>query len=329
MTTSAEGRVLPFLPVVAPSPSLLTVARPLQSPLAPPEPIDPAAPPTPTVEGLDPGDEYWRTGVKWNQVACAPSYNEARCNVSGYTRTEPTFMGAPIQTDAFVYYTPMACDWLLRDEQILDAVTKLEEARACAAVAQALWMGTGMPNDDTQPTLRRSAAGHDVSLNTPISFGLAVARLLGAYERATGGLGGAILHVPSVLVPTLQENWLIRQVGDVYVSALGAVVSPGPGYPWGLFTAGAGAPGPLQSGSVASNNEIYAASAAGEEWVYVSGPVEYALGPPRTMPEDEAARRGFFRTNHYEVWRERLGIVRFDPCSVSAARVINPAGDIS
>ena len=61
-----------------------------------------------------------------------------------------------------------------------------------------------------------------------------------------------------------------------------------------------------------------------QSWIYITGPVEYAVSDVIVLPESERERMAF-RQNTYEVWGERDAIVRFDPHCVFAVMVINPA----
>lgn len=77
------------------------------------------------------------------------------------------------------------------------------------------------------------------------------------------------------------------------------IVSPGPGYP---------GRNPVVVGAPADPD-------AGTGWIYISGPVEYGVGPTFSNTDEEGHWR---RGNSALVEAERLGIVRFDTCGVFA-----------
>lgn len=286
---------------------------------------------------LVPTSAAWRTGMAWDPVSCQPSYTETRCDAS--IRHDPAELTGPVGTDAFRIYTPLSCDWTLRalGEVLAADARDLTEAHLAWGLARALWMGDGLPdhvtvNGDTTKrpvTLRRAAT--DVSIGgVAADLDDAVAALLSNYEQCTGGLGGAVLHIPSVLMVGAlggipNGGRICWPEGNLYRAALGSVVSPGPGYPHGGHAQDAFAYGP-QTGAT---TEIYKGNATDECWVYVSGPIEYAKSDVQVLPEDENERRNWGRTNTYEVWAQREAIVRFDPCCVYAALVKNTAGQVS
>lgn len=279
----------------------------------------------------------WTSGIAWNPTACAPSHPWPRCPEPD-TDKEAAAARGEVATDAFMIYTPMQCDWQTEESNVLEAAsTELTDTHTAFGVAGALWLGEGLPETITltdgtasaPPTLRRSAT--DLALGE-LEFSVAVAELLRAYEECTGGNGGAVLHVPSILVPYALGagdggGTIARTEGNLYRGPLGSVVSPGPGYPSGASVAGADGFGPLTD---PGPPEQYAGTLADQAWIYVTGPVEYALGTIKVLPEDEASRRlGVGRANLYEVWAERFALVRFDPCCVFAQLVATPAGATS
>jgi hypothetical protein len=225
-------------------------------------------------------------------------------------------------------YTPLECDWTTTDseQQLAEAASQLTDAHTAWGIARALWLGDGLPDVDEQPTLRRSAV--DVSVSGPMDLDDACAALLSAYEQCTGGNGGATLHLPSVLVPgalggIAGGGRVAWPEGNVYRAAMGAVLSPGPGYPHGASTVGVDGFGPKTGGADAATT--YKGNGLDEAWVYVTGPVEYAVGPidPMSLTPDAS------RTNRTEIIAERPAIVRFDPCCVFAVLARNTAGLVS
>lgn len=270
----------------------------------------------------------WRTGISWTPVSCHPSHNWARCPEPDAEKAAAVGLGGPVHTDRFTIYTPLACDW--KTERLGEALaadaTDLTVAHTAAGVAAALWLGDGLPDDPDQPTLRRNAT--DVSINgaaAPIDDVFAV--LLTEWWECTGGNGRPVLHVPSELMAYIEGGGiggaiLARRQGDLFTGPLGSIVSPGPGYPNGVSSAGVDGFGPQTDPGPPA---LYAGNTATEAWIYITGPVEYAVADPIVLPPDELERRNLGRPNTYEVWGERDAIVRFDPCCSLAALALNPA----
>jgi hypothetical protein len=231
---------------------------------------------------------------------------------------------AIVHTAPFVIYTPYTCagQGPLDSQGIDDFLTDVETVHSAYGLAAALWMGDGYdPADTTQPTLRRVAV--NISAASPYEVDDGVTALLVHYEQATGGSGGAMIHMPVGLVPQAiggvpggaRVAW---PEGNVYRGAMGSVIVPGPGYPEGFSPTGPRGHGPLVSGVNYAGNEM------GTSWMYVTGPVEYAMSPVRMFPE-AVNERIQYRQNLYAVFAERDAIVRFDTDCVFAVQVWNPA----
>ena len=154
-----------------------------------------------------------------------------------------------------------------------------------------------------------------------------VATLLAHYEEATGGDGGAMIHVPAQLAPYVLGGGsggarIAWPEGNIYRGPLNSTVVLGPGYPLGESPDNS----PLGHGPLMSQGppQTYRGNPPDMAWIYVTGPVEYATGPIQLLPEVERDRIPF-RTNYYQVWAERAAIVRFDPPTCFATLVTNPA----
>lgn len=314
------------IPVQPPVPSILTTARDrsadgfgASAPI--PGGVADALP-----EGVETTTAAWRSGIVWQSFACQQSYLWAHCPPGDDTLKERSDYSGPEASSVFTIYTPLDCDWAAIETGLDAAARALTEAHSAFGLARALWMGEGLPdaltpNGTYQPTLRRSATDLGDAAD---DLDVVVARLLGEYETATGGLGGAVLHVPSILMTGALGGLpgggkIATPEGNVYRGPLGSLVSPGPGYPWGASTEGADGYGPVVADGDTDDPD-YAGSAADEVWVYVTGPVEYALGPVVI----ERSSGSTLRTNTVEVIAERPAIYRFDPCSSFAALATNP-----
>jgi hypothetical protein len=313
------GRIRP----VAPAPSLLTAMRPLP-------------------EGVN-----WSTGISWS-TGCQPSYNWSRCPdldtlvlrmQEGGIHAEITvidgqrFKAVPadrnvVHSMPFTIYTPYLCTdaGTMGERAIGDAesfVTDLTEAHTAAQIAAALWMGDGYADDDLlQPTLRRSAElAHDDVLDLDDG----IAALLLQYQLCTGGNGGAIIHMPGALLTGALGGGgggarICWPEGQTYRGPHGCLVVAGPGYPEGSSLDGPGGHGPILDPDLPNT---YMGNDADTSWVYVTGPVEFAVTDVKPFPEDPADRF-VQRQNYHGLFGEREAIVRFDPCCVFAVEVTNP-----
>jgi len=308
---------VPAINVPAPSASLLTVARPLP-------------------DGTD-----WRSGIAWSSACLLDTHNWPYCPDAATLTAGKTLApgaGPLVATDPFVVYTGVECDWVegpLGDD-LSTLCSGMNDAHLAYGISQALWMGVGLPsvadpNYGLPPTLRRTA--QDVSIGgVATELNDVVGALLQHYEACTTGDGGAVIHLPTVMLPgalggTGGGARVCWPEGNFYRGPAGSVVSAGPGYPHGHTPQGPLGAGPLVSGT--PPNEVYQGNAFSEVWVYVSGPVEYAVGTTEMVPPDDAQRRVPTRLNRYDVVAERSAIVRFDPCCVFAAKAINTSGEIS
>lgn len=285
------GVPAPRISPVPPGPSLLTSARRLPS--------------------LD-----WVRGIEW-APACQRTFSQEFCPAE--PTKELSEDRALAQAHPFMIYTPMVCDLTTVDvSDVSVSAEELTDTHTAFQLADALWMGATVEPGDV--TLRGSAI--DISNSTVFDLDDAVAALLSAYEDCTGGNGGAVVHMPSTLAPFALGGGsggarVCWPEGNIYRGPLGSVIVPGPGYPLGDSAAGAGGYGPSTgSGNFAGNTDA-------QTWLYVSGPVEYDVGPIAVLPETERDRIPF-RTNRYEVWAERPAIVRVDPCCVFAVLTANP-----
>lgn len=253
----------------------------------------------------------WRSGVSWRRgVNCGvdgdgPGFRREFC---GSTDLEdPLDLTIP---EVFPYeiYVPYQCDWVpLGSEQpyIDDAKASLD-AVTDWHVSRELWTGaTEAENDSLQ------SVATDESATDPVHPVTAVGTLLEAWSDCTqqsgDGKRGPIVHVPAAFLTSLIANHVINQQGDVYYGPMGSLVSGGPGYPTGTSARPTGVD-------------------AGEEdgWIYISGPVEYAVDVITVAPDREAAHHDS-RTNAYRFWAQRWAISRFDPCCVFAVKVYQPS----
>ncbi len=296
-----------------PTPSLLTVARDMTSVwsgLLPAVNID-----DPVLNGPRP---KWATGISWRAATCVPGYRSGFCDDS--EREDPVTIIDP-EFCPYGIYLPYRCDWVLpastpslasdtptEPDYIRDASDQLDAVTAFH-VANELWRGSASGD----PSLMSSATdvtGAGGAVHPVTAVGTLLDAFQGYGAATSDGQGGGIpiIHAPSSIVTSLIANYLVNQQGDILYGPCGSLVSYGPGYP----VDGTGNFGP--GGDVAG---------AGNEWIYITGAVEYALGPISvfpTAPEDQVDRR----SNAFQIWAQRQAIHRFDPLCVFACKAYVP-----
>lgn len=303
-------QAIPGIKVKPPPVSLLSVATNLSGQLGNP--------------GVG-GGPAWKSGVAWRSAACAPGYRWSYCGYNDSTvKQDPADINAPGFLP-YTIYVPYRCDWVTTERQPTteggsigasdyrqDANDELE-AVTPFHVSQELWTGS---IEADNPSLENSAV--DVTGSGAVHPVTALGTLMDAWASGSAdhnsqGGGIPVIHAPWSIVVSLIANHIISQQGDAYYGP-GCYVSPGPGYP----TDGSGGPNGDDAGE-------------GNVWMYLSGPVEYALGDPEEIPDDESAHWDR-RANAWQVWAQRQAIHRFDPCSVFAVETYVPspaAGEIA
>lgn len=260
-----------------------------------------------------PAGTNWDSGISWRSAGCVVGHPWAGicskpADVDAEKVVAPSI--AEIAFRPVTFYVPWSCDWVTDDqvdEVRGDALAQLE-AVTDWHLSRELWAGSAnlreVDSGNLNPTLMSEAADLTVG-DHPVHAVYAIGDLL-ANHADCAQAGGAVLHVPIVLIPFLTNQGVIKRVGDRLLGPMDTPVSPGPGYP------GPGPWGP--DGDVAPPGSV---------WVYVTGPVEYDLTAPKVMPDDQQARWDR-RRNRYELVAERRAIVRFDPCCIFALNVDVP-----
>lgn len=340
---------IPEIAPEAPSPSLLTSAR------------DRTA-----IWG-----DQWRSGLSWPST-CQRPLAFARCaegiiedgddfdigQIERETGDTPTAISF---SEPFELYQPLSCNWVTDShaDRLAAQAEAFTDAHTSFALARALWHGDGLGFDPDQVTLQNCAQPTNPDSTGALeaavpafqaqtqALALAFALLMQSYAQATGGLGGAMIHLPITLLPHAVAAELIYREGALYRGPGGVIVVSDAGYPVtgdnslvvvGQTLGGAADPdtsdlteityrqlGPV-SGYDANGVPHYVGAGGTFSYIYISGPVEYALGPISVLPEAEAERRNFMRTNSYDVWGRRDAIFRLDCCSVFGITVPDPVG---
>lgn len=297
------------IPAPAPVPSLLTSAR---NRTGDDFGVDRGASIKMPDGSTRPAPPAWANGISWRSTQSLVQYGRKFCGSSTLTAApgldKPAFY-------PYMLYTPYSCDWVLptpvADEEG-DGVSYVESYRADVIAAEQamtawsmsreLWMGTLEP---LNPSLVNTAV--DESAASAVHPETALGTLLEAYSDCTQE-GGAVIHAPLAALVALVRSGIVKQQGDVYYGPAGSIVSPGPGYPH--QATGSGPAG--------------ADAGAGNEWIYVTGPVEYALGDIVVYPDGDEAFYNH-RENRYEVTAQRMVIHRFDTHCVFAVKAYIPS----
>ena len=206
---------------------------------------------------------------------------------------------------------PHGCKGFIDDEDRwrveVDAALR---AKIAWHVARELWTGTKTGSASFQ----NSTTG--TSTTDPLAPISAISAAVADYEACSQG-AQAWIHVPSVLIHTLSQLGYIERHGDRLLTIEGNVVVPGPGYP-----NAAGNWGPLAD---VEDPESGAEAAAGEAWLYVTGPVEAA--EPHFIGPDASAEQHHRRQNEFLVTARAVTIARFPTGCVFAAQVTIPSSD--
>lgn len=232
--------------------------------------------------------ERWRSGVQWlpNAGAKVAGWSDCEDPDRPDEKCDPNYQTVE-DIRPWTIYVPDGCLNLPSgDIDYNGRVSRIIDAYCAAAVAREL--ATGEHGSGTNPSLESVAT--DLTTGA-VTVQEAISLLLQARENV-GAYGMNTVHVPSWLIPGGDNSYLFSNVGTIV--GLGNVrLSPGPGYP-GRDTTGVP---PL----------------TGEGYIYMTGPVEYALGPVQLPMTKENQR---VRTNQSQWIAERPAIVRFDTSDV-------------
>lgn len=255
----------------------------------------------------------WTSGISWRSTQSLVQYGRAYCGDA--TLEVPPGLDKP-EFYPYMLYVPYSCDWVLPSTRTVEGetitvdsyeadATDSEDAMTAWSMSRELWTGA---IESQNPSLQNTAV--DESASSAVHPVTALGTLLEAYSDCTQE-GGAVIHAPLSAITSLLANYAIRQQGDVYYGPGGSIVSPGPGYPSDATGTGPDSADDPDAGT-------------GNVWMYVTGPVEYALGDIVVYPEGGEAFYNH-RENRYEVTAQRLVIHRFDTHCVFAVRTYIPS----
>lgn len=299
--------------------SLLTVARKMPRLLTPSADSQDGAIPQVT------GQPGWKGGVAWRSINCVPGYGWPFCGAEQDRESTASLLDPAFYP--YMLYVPYRCDWVLSGSQETTSgdTINVEDYRDDARdqldaltpwlMSNELWVGA---IETENPSLMSTATDVSATSGDPVHPVTGLETLLDAFYNcaslnsggsfSAGGSGVPIVHAPMSVVVSLMANHVVSQQGDVFYGP-NCRVSPGPGYP----IDGEGEWGP--GGEPAGENN---------EWMFISGPVEYAEGDIDVLPTDQEAHWDR-RANTYIITAQRLVIHRFDPCCVYACKVFNPS----
>lgn len=274
------------------------------------------------VEGSEVGgaqaNRWAAGGVTWQPEPCLPLFTGdidvcTRVDFTDFPRTcEPA-----ITQTAFTVYDAFQASMLdLKVEEMEEILAGRVTRKLSAAFASELLTGAAsgdraLRKDATAPTQRALS-----SAAAPIWYVLAV--LEDELARRLRGTKG-IIHLPPMFLAQAKATYGVALEGDRWVTPLGNLVIPDAGY-----IAAEGAGGQPEGGG--------GAAAAGQGWVYASGPVEFRMTEARTVDGDNigstitsftgrenAAQSVFTSRNVSKRFRSLVGLLRWDPCPVTAA----------
>lgn len=268
------------------APSVLTVARQIPG----------------TEQGASPALR-WGTGLSSRVRTCNRVFEWPSCPIPGHPDKCNPPVEALVEWPSFLIEQFKQCAGVLPDDEAVLAGELADEIRAgtAAAIARQLWVGI---ETDGAPSLVNTAVDLSAGGTIVSSMVGGVGALLAAYE-ATSDTGFPVLHVPASLLSAGENANLFAREGAVLMGASGTyLVSPGPAYPGSL--------GPLDTQPIPEPIP----APAGAAWLFISGPVEYAVSEPRIVVEQSDRR-----TNLWSARGQRQALVRIDPCSVFAVLV--------
>lgn len=246
--------------------------------------------------------DVWRSGLTARPVTsiAGGTWPGTGCPADEEPKAEAE--SSAVETfDPFITYTVQGCLDGAPSGRLAEFRAEAEAALVYQTpyrMARELWTGERTGN----PSLQSTAT--DVSATSAMPASEAADLLLARFEDCTAGARGW-LHVPTVLAGQMASKGYLRRVGRQLQTIQGHVVIPGPGYP------GAGEWGP--------EDAVDPTAADGEAWIYVTGPVEAAVGTVFHTGTPDRAVGSFGRTQEQLVFAEQYAIVRFPATCTFAA----------
>lgn len=201
--------------------------------------------------------------------------------------------------------------------------------QSSAGVARAFYRGA--PQDglvvgatNRNPIPRTAAVDLTAAMGTPaaVSPETAFANLSAAYYDCSFG-GGAVMHVPPLILPFLISKGLVAQVGTRFLGPRGMVVISDPGMPSNreLFSDGSGSD---STDYPANNIGLNYETTEGQCWMFITGGILASVGAV-TAPLGDEGQIFDVRLNRWMYVLEQRAIFAWDPDCCFAAAVFAPS----
>lgn len=294
------------------------------------------------------GESEWRSGVSlpsftnidpgaWPGASCLSSYESDWSDVNEQTtelddKAQTTDDCSIVLFDPFIVY------------HMLDSVTGASpdqesrfrgyganwiDVQLSAGIARAFYRGAPedgivVDGDLRNPIPRVAATDLTAEMGTPASVHpeLAISQLLAAYAACTFA-GGAVLHVPPLVLPFLIAHGAVSQVGQRFLGPGGVVVISDPGMPSNreLFSDGSGSDSTaFGTNSIGANYE----TGDNEAWMFVTGPVFASAGELREPLSGPSEIFDIRRNRWVHLW-EQPAIFMYDPACAFAVATFVPS----
>lgn len=240
-------------------------------------------------------------GVDFTPENCGFAWPWQQCTVATDEDPKPLNEGAtPVTFKPFLAeYNAASCPGGIANNwaELADRAKRGLSVRTSRVLAQALSSSSPDGSANESPNLPTLAT----DITPLLGPGELVCTLAGLLQDSVAcGLNGEVfIHAPHWTLPTFLSDTLITQIGNVYKLGPHTVV----------FDQGYSNEAPTAS----------PAAIAGQAWIYVTGPIEYAASSVQVL--DDTTRGVTVRENRANVIAAQQAIYRFDPCCVYAALV--------
>lgn len=256
----------------------------------------------------DSNDSHAQGGVQYDPLSCgAVATVSAACGTPGGPPMPGTAELTPdrwVHSAAFMVYAgPQGRLVSYRPDELLTKAQSWLRLGEEAAVERGFWTGAALTDD---PDSLHLTAGDAADVVAPGKVEVLAAAAvspklaIGLLEEALGDrlLGRGVIHAPRLVIPFLDEH--LAPSGTRLQTTLRTDVAAGSGYD------GSGPDG--------------AARAAGEAWLYGTGPVKVTRGEAFEVGGDDVGRLLNRTTNEITVLSGRLVTVTYE-CALVGVRV--------
>jgi hypothetical protein len=230
----------------------------------------------------------WRQGVNFNSD-CAVNVGYSLCfDPEDATDKTITSVGDVLVFAPFMLYSGAECSqWIPGDELMALARSGMERGLSAkfSRQLQEDASGSGSPSMNSVAT--------DITPGSPADVTNTLSGLLSSALEC--GIQDLVFHANLRILPFLMEKDLLEWDDTLGYYRFGQ-------YPFVLDDYGSTGPGAVDEAD------------SSEAWIYVTGPIEFAVGDEYSPEHDPLVRQ-----NDSVKLVERLGILRFDECCVQAA----------